>query len=89
MGMPNPPKATGAVLAISDTVTAFRAETQAQQKERRDGHGRPEPCAALEQRPKAKGHQDGLYVRIAGSVARHPLPQLLEAAAGDREVVKP
>ena len=49
MGMPNPPNATGAVLAMSDTVTAFLAlKPRPTKRKAETATGPPKPRGTLE-----------------------------------------
>ena len=63
--MPMPPKATGAVLAISESPAAGqRPEAELHQDRRRHGHGRAKSGRPLKESAEGKGDEDDLHTRI-------------------------
>ena len=63
-GVPSPPKATGAVLAMSASPEAPAAEAQPDQHGRRDGHRRAETGGAFQERPEAEGDEQQLQPAV-------------------------
>src|SRR5579863_2396731 len=89
IGIPSPPNATGAVLAIRQTVTASRAlKPSPRSRYAAMATGAPNPAVPSRSAPKQKATDD-LNSRVARGVLGNPPAKEIELACCHREVVEP